>query len=65
MPRQLLFYGRLKNWKELLKEKDDYFKSYLPKFQVEKIEGKLLSFQLHEGESEAINLAIKKKANLI
>ena len=54
-----------KVFEELLKEKDDYFESYLPNFQVEKIEGKLLSFQLHEGESEAINLAIKKKANLI
>jgi len=54
-----------KVFEELSKEKDDYFESYLPNFEVEKIEEKLLSFQLHEGESEAINLAIKKKANLI
>ncbi len=54
-----------KVFEELSKEKDDYFKNYLPHFKVEKIEVKLLSFQLHEGESEAINLAIKKNADLI
>lgn len=37
----------------------------MPYFKIEKIEEKLLSFQLHEGESEAVNLAIKKNADLI
>lgn len=54
-----------KVFEELSKQEDDYFKSYLPYFKIEKIEEKLLSFQLHEGESEAINLAIRKKADLI
>ena len=54
-----------KVFEELSKKEDDYFKEYLPHFKVEKVEGNLLSFQLHEGESEAINLALNKKANLI
>ena len=54
-----------KVFEDLSKQEDDYFKSYLPYFKIEKIEGKLLSFQLHKGESEAINLAIRKKADLI
>ena len=58
-------YMPKKVFEELSKQEDDYFKSYLPCFKIEKIEGKLLSFQLHEGESEAVNLAIKKKADLI
>jgi len=60
-----IIYIPKKVFEELSKQEDDYFKSYLQYFKIEKIEEKLLSFQLHEGESEAVNLAIKKKADLI
>ena len=60
-----IIYIPKKVFEELSKQEDDYFKSYLQYFKIEKIEEKLLSFQLHEGESEAINLAIKEKADLM
>jgi len=56
-----------KVFEELSKENEEfsYFKKHINEFKVEKIKEKIISSQLHEGESEAINLAIKKKANLI
>ena len=54
-----------KVYEEISAKKDNYFESFSPNFKVEKLEEKLLSFQLHEGESEAINMAARKKADLI
>lgn len=52
---------------ELLREKDGiaYFEAFMPSFTVEKAGGKILDLQLHGGETEAINLALSKKAGLI
>ena len=52
---------------ELLREKDEiaYFKAFMPSFTVEKAGGKILDLQLHGGETEAINLALNKKADII
>ena len=51
----------------LLKQKDEiaYLKNFISSFKVEKIDGKASAFQLHEGESEAISLALNKKADII
>ena len=52
---------------ELLKEKDEvaYFKAFASSFIVEKADEKMPDFQLHGGETEAINLALNKKADII
>lgn len=52
---------------ELLKEKDEiaYFRAFASSFIVEKSDGKMPDFRLHAGETEAINLALDKKAGII
>ncbi|MBI1935511.1 DUF3368 domain-containing protein [Candidatus Woesearchaeota archaeon] len=59
-------YIPIKVLEELLKGKDDtYLDRYIPKFKAEEIKGKISALQLHEGELEAISLAVEKKADLV
>lgn len=52
---------------EISKRKDEfsYLKKHISHFKVEKVKGKILIPQLHEGESETINLALNKKSRLV
>ena len=55
-----------KVFEEISKGKnEEHLDKHLPIFKVEKCGEKIISSQIHEGESEAISLAAKKKADLI